>query len=698
MPSHANSQLLLDSLLQTRKMQSQFRVILTRDKFVTRDQFELLAPGGDLDSIKAAIAAGADAVYCGLDRFNARNRATNLTLDNLRGVLELAHQHNCKIFLTLNVMLLESEIPAVVRLLNELNTTQIDGVIIQDLGLGAIIKRHFPDLDVHASTQLNTHNEGQILFLNQLGVSRVNLSRELNINEIKHLAQFGHQHNVLMEVFVHGSYCIGFSGLCYMSSAKNGASGNRGRCSQPCRDQYQTTPTGSDYPLNMKDNSAFNDLEALADAGVYSLKVEGRIKKFHYVYTVVDNWRQQIDKYCDGKVLSTDTRELYTVFNRDFTNGFLQGEIGKDMFINNPRDHAVTHFSKVYQCSSVDDVKAVKQKLYDDKSVIINRVEEAISDFDVSTPSNAPLVKSTIKVPAIVATTASDAEPSVTKLSVLVSNQQDAASIVRPDVDVYFELPMGLASECDALITLFKANTHLIPWFQAVLIGDDYQAAQRFLSEVRPTLLVTNNSGVGYLAQTMGIDWIAGPQMNSANSYTLQCLQDQYQARGAFISDELSFLQIRKLVRPEGFRTFYNVYHPNTLLTSRQCLFQQTEGCKKIKVNKGCLKRCSKRTSVINLNGTSYVIQKLKGSHNSVYGEHNVLNLEIIKRLSTLLTDVLVDLRDIQTETRHNVTNVELVELFVNALNSTEDEQPHAFELIRQATGITTNKQYAKGL
>ena len=101
---------------------------------------------------------------------------------------------------------------------------------------------------------------------------------------------------------------------------------------------------------------------------------------------------------------------------------------------------------------------------------------------------------------------------------------------------------------------------------------------------------------------------------------------------------------------------------------------------------------------MINLNGTSYVIQKLKGSHNSVYGEHNVLNLEIIKRLSTLLTDVLVDLRDIQTETRHNVTNVELVELFVNALNSAEDEQPHAFELIRQATGITTNKQYAKGL
>ncbi|MFA0413343.1 peptidase U32 family protein [Vibrio renipiscarius] len=665
---------------------------------MTRDQFELLAPGGDLDSIKAAIAAGADAVYCGLDRFNARNRATNLTLENLRGVLELAHKHNCKIFLTLNVMLLESEIPSVVRLLNQLNTTLIDGVIIQDLGLGAILKQHFLDLDVHASTQLNTHNDGQILFLNQLGVSRVNLSRELNITEIKHLAQFGRQHNVLMEVFVHGSYCIGFSGLCYMSSAKNGASGNRGRCSQPCRDQYQTTPTGSDYPLNMKDNSAFNDLEALADAGVYSLKVEGRIKKFHYVYTVVDNWRKQIDKYCDGKALSSDTRELYTVFNRDFTNGFLQGEIGKDMFINNPRDHAVTHFSKVYQCSSVDDVKVVKQRLYDDKSVIIQRVEDAISDFDTSTCEQPPLVKKTVHVPALVAPVSNTSNAHPPKLSVLISKQDDAVALARPDVDLYFEMPMGLASECDALIALFQANSHLIPWFQAVLIGDDYKAAERFLTEVRPSLLVTNNSGVGYLAQSMGIDWIAGPQMNSANSYTLQCLKEQYQASGAFISDELSFLQIRKLVRPEGFRTFYNIYHPNTLLTSRQCLFQQTEGCKKIKINKGCLKRCSKRTSVINMNGTSYVVQKLKGSHNSVYAEHNVLNLDIVKKLPEFLTDVLVDLRDIQTETRHSVTNTQLIDLFLTALSSPESEQPSAFEQIKQATGITTNKQYAKGL
>ncbi|GAM70119.1 related to collagenase [Vibrio sp. JCM 19236] len=131
---------------------------------MTRDQFELLAPGGDVESIKAAIAAGADAIYCGLDRFNARNRAANLTLDNLKGVLELAHANNCQIFLTLNVLILESEIPAVMRLLAQLEQTDIDGVIVQDLGLAYLLKRHFPALDVHASTQLNTHNTAKSSF------------------------------------------------------------------------------------------------------------------------------------------------------------------------------------------------------------------------------------------------------------------------------------------------------------------------------------------------------------------------------------------------------------------------------------------------------------------------------------------------------------------------------------------------------
>ncbi|WP_159737591.1 U32 family peptidase [Vibrio atypicus] len=662
---------------------------------MTRDQFELLAPGGELDSIKAAIAAGADAIYCGLDRFNARNRATNLTLDNLNGVLRLAHEHNCKIFLTLNVLILESEIPAIVRLLSQLNTTQIDGVIVQDLGLAYILKHHFPDLDVHASTQLNTHNEGQILFLNQLTASRVNLSRELNINEIKHLAQFGREHGVMMEVFVHGSYCIGFSGICYISSARNGASGNRGRCSQPCREEYETTKTGNSYPLNMKDNSAFGDLEALANAGVYSLKVEGRIKKSHYVYTVVDNWRKQIDRLCEGVELSSDTRELYTVFNRDFSNAFLQGDFGKAMYIDNPRDHAVKHFSKVYKCESVKDVQAVKKKLYDDKTAIIETVAEKTQDFDVSSNQDSSRsLKGAIDVPTLPPLT--PAAPSEqTRLSVLISSERDIDLVEQADINLYYQMPMGLKSECDALIALFQAHPKLKPWFPAILIGEDYQAARTFLAAVEPDNLITNNSGVGMLAQALGLNWVAGPQMNTTNSYSLKCLNEEFAATGAFISNELNMKQMRHIKRPESMRLFYSIYHPNTLLTSRQCLFQQTEGCKKIKVNKGCLKRCEKRTSIINLKDNPYVVQKHKGSHNSIYSERNVLNLELLQDLPQLLTDVLIDLRDIQTETKVSVSKSELIDTFLAILNRHDEigaEQLHS--LIQP----TANAQYMKGL
>ncbi|QQD00721.1 U32 family peptidase [Vibrio parahaemolyticus] len=663
---------------------------------MTRDQFELLAPGGDLDSIKAAIAAGADAIYCGLDRFNARNRATNLTLDNLNGVLTLAHQHSCKIFLTLNVLILESEIPAIVRLLSQLNTTKIDGVIVQDLGLAYILKHHFPDLDVHASTQLNTHNEGQILFLNQLTASRVNLSRELNIDEIKHLAQFGREHNVMMEVFVHGSYCIGFSGICYISSARNGASGNRGRCSQPCREQYETTKTGNNYPLNMKDNSAFGDVKALADAGVYSLKVEGRIKKSHYVYTVVDNWRQQIDRLCEGLELSEDTTELYTVFNRDFSNAFLQGDFGKAMYIDNPRDHAVKHFSKVYQCQSADDVQAVKKKLYDDKTAIIEKVAEQTKSFDVtSTQVSGSSLKGSIDVPTLPALPQPDPRQGAPKLSVLISSAQEAMLCEYRDIDVYYQLPMGLSGELSAMIELFQANPMLKPWFPAILIGEDYQAARVFLETIQPELSITNNSGVSMIAKELGLGWVAGPQMNTVNSYAFKCLQDEFAASGAFVSNELNMKQMRHIKRPQNMRSFYSIYHPNTLLTSRQCLFQQTEGCRKVKVNKGCLKRCDKRTSIINLKDNPYVVQKQKGSHNSIYSEHNVLNLQVLHDLPQLFTDVLIDLRDIQTETKVSASKPELIDAFLALL---EEHSEQTVQTLNAMIQPTTNAQYLKGL
>ncbi|MBT3374129.1 MAG: U32 family peptidase [Lentisphaerae bacterium] len=347
-------------------------------------EIQLLAPGGDLDSIKAAVAAGADAVYCGLDRFNARNRAANIRFEDLNGVLRLAHKHGCQVFLTLNIIIVESELPAVIRLLNKLVNTTINGVIVQDLGLLHLLSRHFPSVEVHASTQLTTHNEGQVRFLKELAVTRANLCRELTIDEIRRLTSAAHANGLGTEVFVHGSYCICFSGICYMSSVHGGNSGNRGRCSQPCRARYVTTPKGIDFPLNLRDNSAYFELKALSDAGVDSLKIEGRMKEFHYVYTVVDSFRKQLRNLSAGRRLSTDNSELHKVFNRDFSAGFLRGSIGKEMFINDPMNHAAIHLSEMSGETADGTLDIAEAKLLDEKTRIVAHVRDRIEELSVS--------------------------------------------------------------------------------------------------------------------------------------------------------------------------------------------------------------------------------------------------------------------------------------------------------------------------
>jgi U32 family peptidase len=351
-------------------------------------KIELLAPGGNVDSIKAAIVAGADAVYCGLEQFNARNRAENISFDQLNGILRLAHSYNVQVFLTLNIIIVESEIPAFVRLLNKLSNTSIDGIILQDLGMLYLAQKYFPELKVHGSTQLTTHNPGQIEFLAHLGLDRVNLSRELNIGEIKALTDKAHKHRLKVEVFVHGSNCLSFSGLCYISSVLEGKSGNRGRCGQPCRSQYLTTDAGKDFPLNLKDNSAYGDLVPLAAVGVDSIKIEGRIKKCHYVYTVVQEWRKQLQQLYNKNRLSANNAQLYKVFNRGFSNGFLAGVIHRDMFIDNPRDNSALHLASSFDPKGSDNLEQAKKQLYAEKTDIIVEARNKIDKLNID---KAPL-------------------------------------------------------------------------------------------------------------------------------------------------------------------------------------------------------------------------------------------------------------------------------------------------------------------
>jgi putative protease len=746
-------------------------------------RIELLAPGGDIDSIRAAIMAGADAIYCGLDRFNARNRATNISFEDLNGVIHLAHGHDCKVFLTLNIILVGSEIPALIKLLNQLVNTGIDGVIIQDLGLFYLLSTYFKRLEIHASTQLNTHNEGQIEFLSRLGASRVNLARELNIDQIRSLTVAAHKKNMLTEVFVHGSYCLCFSGICYLSSVQGGNSGNRGRCSQPCRDRYVTTPQGKDFPLNLKDNSAYFDLRELADAGVASLKIEGRIKKFDYVFTVVNCWKKQLNRFYTHNRLSTDTRELYKVFNRDFSNGYLKGDINKQMFIDNPRDHLIKQFASIddnsrnkkrvqdkieYYAAKEDIITRVKQKI---KKLSIAKIPLIISisgkedtplTVSIKTPDTSFILLSkttlvtiktraksltynfllarlsalndtayyierlevenlgldlfisfkelrTIKKKCLSCLTGlkeiynpievprlKKAPPLKRKpaLGILISSPKDIHLCTGTGVKLFFQLPNCFEDEVSGWISFFSDNPQLTPWFPSVLMGENQGAATKFLEQVKPSCIVTDNTAIAYEAFKRGVPWIAGPYLNMVNSFGLVCLKERFNCYGSFISNEISKYQIKSIVRPENFNLYYRIYHPILLLSSRQCLFHQVIGCEKNRMDEDCIQDCQKSSVITNLKKEPLFIEKTKGNYPCIYHHHHFLNTDIVTDIPAIFSRFFIDLRDIKTKTTIEMDKSGIIQLFENFLMGDSDSQKE----LHQKIYPTSNIQYKKGI
>lgn len=745
---------------------------------------ELLAPGGSVDSIKAAIIAGADAVYCGLDKFNARNRAENIVFADLNGILRLAHQHNCQVFLTLNILIVESEIPALIRLLNKLVPTSIDGVIVQDLGMLYLLAEKFPSLAIHGSTQLTTHNDGQIRFLNLLSVTRVNLSRELSLREIGKLSKTCHENDMLVEVFVHGSLCLSFSGLCYLSSVQSGNSGNRGRCSQPCRDQYDTTAVGVKFPLNLKDNSAYVEVGELVEVGVDSLKIEGRIKKFHYVHTVVKAFREQLQRLDSQRTLQPKSAPLYTVFNRSFSNGFLQAEVGKDMFIDHPRDYSAHHLAGVMGGLTAENIERAKRELYDRKTEIITEVGAEIDSISASrgpvdlfisgrtgellqvmvkTPestwtfcSMTPLARQkksggcdfgsglflekfkaindteyvirhidvkglqgdvfvpfrelgqikdnilnvlrdgrqTVVPVTLVAPAKAEKIMVQPSLSLLISSPQDISLGDEIDGEICFELPSRFNGDDAKWRELFANNKKLIPWFPPVLIGDEYLQALEFLRLVRPERIVTNNTGIAHAAIEEGIPWVAGPYLNIANSCSLLCLQEKLNCSGAFMTNELSRQQIKKIRRPPGFKLYFSMYHPIVLLTSRQCLLHQVTGCDKDRVDTTCVEQCHRSAVIEGGPKGDVLICKRRGQYHSLYHQVHHLNTAIVKDIPGLFAGFCIDLRQIKTATKIQLARVEMVRLFAEYLGG----NLQAGDELQEKICPTTNIQYKRGI
>ena len=293
---------------------------------------ELLAPAGDWEAMRAAVANGADAVYFGLSNFNARHRATNFTAEELPEVMRFLHDRNVRGYITCNTLIFTDELPEIARTIEAIARAGADAVIVQDLGLVRLIRRLAPDLPVHASTQMTLTEPRGMEFARALGVERAIVARELSIDDI---TKIGRETTLPLEVFVHGALCVAYSGQCLTSEALGGRSANRGQCAQACRLPYELVVDGRTrelgdvaYLLSPQDLASYDLIDQLVAAGVCSLKIEGRLKSAQYVAATTQTYRGALDAALRHEPFELSRQaelDLSQSFSRGFAPGFLAG-------------------------------------------------------------------------------------------------------------------------------------------------------------------------------------------------------------------------------------------------------------------------------------------------------------------------------------------------------------------------------------
>ena len=305
------------------------------------NKIEILSPAGGFDSVIAAVRSGADAVYIGAKAFSARASAHNFDSDELRECVRYCHSRDVKVYLALNTVIFDDEMQAALDLAIDAARADIDAIIIQDMGLVSLIKRAVPDLPLHASTQMTVHTPYGARALYEQGFKRVVVSRELSLDEIREIRDFCPE--VELEVFVHGALCMCVSGQCYFSAMLGGRSANRGMCAQPCRLPMRFGE--NDHALSLKDNGSLHYLRTLAEIGVVSAKIEGRMKRPEYVAAATAAAKEARD---NGFVSAASEERLRSVFSRTgFTDGYLGGSRGEEMFGYRRRDDVVSADSRL---------------------------------------------------------------------------------------------------------------------------------------------------------------------------------------------------------------------------------------------------------------------------------------------------------------------------------------------------------------
>ncbi len=373
---------------------------------------ELLAPAGNMETLKAAILAGCDAVYIGGKFFGARNFANNFTDDEMIEAIKYAHLNGVKVYVTMNTIVYEKETKNFIDYAYFLHKNNVDAIIIQDIGMMDYLRQKYPNLKLHASTQMHIHNLEGVNLMEELGLERVVLARETPIELIKEIKE---KTKIELEIFVQGALCISYSGQCLMSSLLNGRSGNRGTCSQCCRMPYDLIIDSKkvnkdNYLLSPKDLNTLSNLENLLEIGVNSLKIEGRMKRKEYVYYVVSLYRKAIDSYFEkGKVEITEKEiiDLKKIFNREFTKGFLNNEKSENIINSYRPNHMGIELGKVvevhgkfakikliHNLSQNDGIRIIGSadtgfivnKLYKNKKLVKNALKNEIVEIETKEP------------------------------------------------------------------------------------------------------------------------------------------------------------------------------------------------------------------------------------------------------------------------------------------------------------------------
>ena len=352
---------------------------------------ELLAPAGNMDSLKAAVMAGCDAVYLGGVLFGARAFAGNFTNEEIVDAINYAHLYGVKVYVTINTIIYDSEVERFLDYVRFLHKNNVDAVIIQDIGMFDLLRKKFPNLELHASTQMNIHNYDGALLAKKLGFKRVVMARETPIDVIKKIKE---EIDIEIEVFIHGALCVSYSGECLLSALVGKRSGNRGTCAQICRKKYDFYDDDknklniNNYLLSTKDLCTLKYIDKLIEIGVDSLKIEGRMKRSPYVYLVTKTYRKVIDNYYNTgklKIDENDIIELKKMFNRNFTKGFMLNEDNNnftyDKRPNNIGIEVGQVISKVkndlkikltYDVSVHDGLRILDDK--EDKGLVINKM------------------------------------------------------------------------------------------------------------------------------------------------------------------------------------------------------------------------------------------------------------------------------------------------------------------------------------